>query len=1193
MKRGIAIQVILAAASWLRLCIPQAGGAEITASAAKEYAAQWLSGRTAFKVAAKADAAARGSVRTVRDAARKALYHVVGLDGGGFVVVAGDDAMTGVIAFSEAGEFSEDERNPLWLLLRRDIPMRLAAASGSAASKVATSNLQPLQSFAGNSVPKAGAAAIDDMRVPPIVKSKWDQTTVGGKAVYNFHTPSGMPCGCVATAAAQVMRYHEYPLSTVESRDFLCEVGGRDSTLTTIGGVYDWSLMPLVPDSSISDAEQEMIGRLVYDAGVASCMSYGYSGSGTIAYYTQDSLKDLFHYSQAVYAEQFSSKTGVLDALENALLANFDAGCPVMMGISGKDMTTRQNVGHEIVGDGYGYVGDELYVHLNLGWSGDWDAWYNLPNIDAYSGRSGVNFNLFDDMVYNIFPTDTLEIVSGRVLGADGTAIAGALVEAVVEGGDVVATAESTAYGIYALKIGANQTVTIRAEFDGLEGDGPTVTTGMSQNYTTYFGETHAASLLQSVGNRWGNDVTIEAGSCAAPAFSRPSCAFVDELVVECSQPDDKAKIRYTTDGSEPTAASQEWPADGLRLRTTTTLKAKTFRSGMADSTVATATYTDYPLPRISGGALVWEKPVGATCCKVFKSSNRFGSEIEECTDWISENSYAAAPPSSVEEAVFYFVRASSRPSDEFASPLSDAVPFTTPDDPETGAKTQVLRYIDAGGGTNTAFRISDFPVIVPAVYYDTAGAFGPNGFFKVNVPTTSRKNIPLQENAVAGIIKTTKVISSAKFGEADGTLFMGDNSSGAAPLAWRLSLYYEQGGATNYAGEASISESPVCFHFLQQCASSVALGQESLELAGSATNAAFLVECPREHVWRAVSDAEWLEVLRPTGRGSCHVRLAADANPDAQQRSATVTVSCGKSSRTLRVVQGAHVDEPDPIVQAQISLVATAGTKKNSVFLHWTAVEGALAYEIYRSEDEDAMPDEPYWTSTNSIPALIDFGVQPGEVYHYRVVAATQAGRTQPSPSVAGWAAAVVSVSSRQVEFDATGGVFRVVVESNAGWAVGTDAEWLSLNAIDTERNGVLDITAIANSSLEERTATLTFIGGELRDKPVTNSVVVVQSPAASAEVGAEAASRQREGSLAEDCANADSTARAVLTFCDGAAHVGWTSQLSPEEQEKYLYTLWGKASLDPALPWRRLDDADAAERDAMRFFKVSSVHK
>ncbi len=79
-------------------------------------------------------------------------------------------------------------------------------------------------------------------------------------------------------------------------------------------------------------------------------------------------------------------------------------------------------IGHEVIVDGYGYNVSTLYHHLNLGWAGTADAWYNLPTIST-----GIyNFNSVIECIYNVFPQGSGEIISGRVLDAAGQPVSGA-----------------------------------------------------------------------------------------------------------------------------------------------------------------------------------------------------------------------------------------------------------------------------------------------------------------------------------------------------------------------------------------------------------------------------------------------------------------------------------------------------------------------------------------------------------------------------------------------------------------------------------------------------------------------------------------------------------------------------------------------------------------------------------------------
>ncbi|MFN4255685.1 MAG: CotH kinase family protein [Saprospiraceae bacterium] len=82
----------------------------------------------------------------------------------------------------------------------------------------------------------------------------------------------------------------------------------------------------------------------------------------------------------------------------------------------------------------------------------------------------------------------------------------------------------------------------------------------------------------------------VQSQTVAPVSVSAPGGKYAGSLTLSLSCPTSGASIRYTTDGSIPTATSPIYTAP-LTLTTTTPLRARAFKTGQTASTVATHTY--------------------------------------------------------------------------------------------------------------------------------------------------------------------------------------------------------------------------------------------------------------------------------------------------------------------------------------------------------------------------------------------------------------------------------------------------------------------------------------------------------------------------------------------------------------------------------------------------------------------------
>lgn len=529
------------------------------------------------------EGAPTGNVRTCSQAGTN-LFHLVALDGGGFVTVSADDSMPPILGFSPSGDLPDaDPANPFWSLVGGDAEAVAAGGNGKvrrmgkghlrrftvADSTVARSVASMIRSAAAN--PITSASGLDDLRIEPLVKSKWNQSYVGSKKVFNYYTPNSYVCGCVATAMAQLMRFHTYPTASVKSQTFTCYTNNVAVSLTMKGGTYDWDNMPLVPQTSITDAQREAIGRLCYDAGVAMRMAYNTTangGSGAFVPFAHDPLCNVFGYANAQsytvnYTESISE-----EQIKGAILANLDAGFPVLLGIYGSNAG-----GHAILADGYGYADGTLYCHLNMGWSGSYDYWYSLPSIP-----SSPKFTALNTVVYNVFPDATGELVTGRVLDPFGESLEGATVSVKISyrkgfrtytSTTNISTSSSGHFAVFA-PAGLSSTISLSAssgEWTSTNTVTATTTPSSSpirMDYAT--GDYYSSNSGLNIGNSWGNDLYLAPTNAVAADFTAFSSIGDGFAATFTGTPGARYRVEWTESLSPPawnTFANVMIPASG------------------------------------------------------------------------------------------------------------------------------------------------------------------------------------------------------------------------------------------------------------------------------------------------------------------------------------------------------------------------------------------------------------------------------------------------------------------------------------------------------------------------------------------------------------------------------------------------------------------------------------------------------
>ncbi len=307
---------------------------------------------------------------------------VMGYSEGGFAILAQDDALPAVLAHSDT-RFNPDTDNPgfRWWLSQVEYM----------AAHPADMPLQPIRPDTSRF-----AAAVS-----PMLKTKWDQTSP-----YNNLCPSYCPTGCVATATAQVLRYHEWPrygqgkvFTYYPFGDFDGEKLEED--IDGVEYVYENMLNSYNSPRSATSAQRHAVATLMYHVGLAMKAQYLAEGTGSYNEPLCYGLRNHLGYPLAVTVDKdnYTSQEWM-----DMIFQSLSDGCPLIYG--GSDATFT---GHEFVLHGYNSSG---LIYINWGWGGEEDGYFDLSSLSIYWGI--YDFNSYQNMVLRVSPamlsTDTVSV---------------------------------------------------------------------------------------------------------------------------------------------------------------------------------------------------------------------------------------------------------------------------------------------------------------------------------------------------------------------------------------------------------------------------------------------------------------------------------------------------------------------------------------------------------------------------------------------------------------------------------------------------------------------------------------------------------------------------------------------------------------------------------------------------------------
>ena len=354
-------------------------------------------------------------------ASENQYYVYENANGEGWVMVAANDVAHPILAYSYTGTFRTDNQPANLKVWLRGYDRQITRAAQDE-NYVANEQVQNEWKTLRKGANPVKAAVV----VSPLIKTGWDQDSP-----YWNSCPqkSGSRCytGCVATAMAQVMNYHQWPKQGTGSHS----IKFNSNTYTVNFGTttYDWdNMLDRYDSGNPTTAQKNAVATLMYHCGVAVDMQYGTADEGGSGAYTIDyngywssqgtmcaetALTQFFGYKSSTikgYYRDGSPEDEMRSWTKAEWIAmlkeELDAQRPIMYAGAGYEDPSDPDTGygHSFVCDGYD-SSDKF--HFNWGWSNSCDGYYDVDALEPSepgSGGGNGEYNLEQDVIIGIVP---------------------------------------------------------------------------------------------------------------------------------------------------------------------------------------------------------------------------------------------------------------------------------------------------------------------------------------------------------------------------------------------------------------------------------------------------------------------------------------------------------------------------------------------------------------------------------------------------------------------------------------------------------------------------------------------------------------------------------------------------------------------------------------------------------------------
>ena len=315
---------------------------------------------------------------------------------GGFVLMAQAGGEPTVIGYSVDGTLSFDNMPDAMKEWMEQYRLALTAQKSLDEETVLGKNSKPAVAAKSNTYPEPTVAP-----VAPLISTKWGQDEPFNRRCPKYNGEP-MVAGCTAVAMAQILNYYKSDNTGYDKLEYVNEgAGGKEFSVDYTKIKYDWAnMLDVYEKGKYTDEQADAVAKLMFEAGVSCKAKYdisvgiNYTSKKTSAAVPFVGFDRYYNYICDMHYRDYTPTKAWMKIIQDELTA----GRPILYaGSSGSSS-------HAYIVDG---IDEENNVHINWGWNGEDDGYYDVTFCKAPDEYRGYYYG--QHMLTGIRPRTTAD----------------------------------------------------------------------------------------------------------------------------------------------------------------------------------------------------------------------------------------------------------------------------------------------------------------------------------------------------------------------------------------------------------------------------------------------------------------------------------------------------------------------------------------------------------------------------------------------------------------------------------------------------------------------------------------------------------------------------------------------------------------------------------------------------------------